>query len=82
MPALLDHQPIADRARVIHARYLAHRTTLVARLADDDRGEGVISAAIAVLIMAFLGAAMWVGFHEIWLNARDSTDAEVSKIGS
>jgi hypothetical protein len=25
-----------------------------------ERGEGVISAAIAVLIMAFLGAAMWV----------------------
>ena len=28
-----------------------------------DRGEGVISTAIAVLITAFLGAAMWVGFN-------------------
>ena len=27
-----------------------------------DRGEGVISAAIAVLIMAFLGALMWIHF--------------------
>ncbi len=31
------------------------------RFGRDDRGEGVISAAIAVLIMAFLGAAMWGG---------------------
>jgi hypothetical protein len=31
-----------------------------------DHGEGVISAAIAVLIMAFLGAAMWVGFQQMW----------------
>ena len=32
----------------------------------DDRGEGVISAAIAVLVMAFLGALMWVGFQQMW----------------
>jgi hypothetical protein len=82
MPPHRHHHRLADAARSVHARYLAQRTTLAARLADDDRGEGVISAAIAVLIMAFLGAAMWVGFNEIWLNARDSTDAEVSKIGS
>jgi hypothetical protein len=25
----------------------------------DERGEGVISAAIAVLVMAFLGVAIW-----------------------
>ncbi len=25
----------------------------------DERGEGVISAAIAVLVMAFIGVAMW-----------------------
>ena len=29
----------------------------------------VISAAIAVLIVAFLGALMWVGFQQIWANA-------------
>jgi hypothetical protein len=73
---------ITDGLQVAHARYRSWRTHLAARLASDDRGEGVISAAIAVLIMAFLGAAMWVGFNEIWLNARDSTDAEVTKIGS
>ena len=28
----------------------------------DERGEGVISAAIAVLVMAFIGVGMWVAF--------------------
>ena len=31
--------------------------------ARGDRGEGVISAAIAVLIMAGIGALMWVGLQ-------------------
>ena len=46
-----------------------------------DRGEGVISAAIAVLIIAFLGAAMWVGFNTIWENAEDDITEQVEKIG-
>ena len=36
-----------------------------------ERGEGVISAAIAVLIMAFLGAAMWVAFNSIWNDSEE-----------
>ena len=51
------------------------------RLASDDRGEGVISAAIVVLIMAFLGAAMWVVFRRVFGNATDQTETEVSRIG-
>jgi len=47
----------------------------------DERGEGVISAAIAVLIMAFLGAAMWVGFNAIWDDAEDNTRTQVQQIG-
>jgi len=47
-----------------------------------DRGEGVISAAIAVLIMAFLGAAMWVGFNAIWGDAEDNIGDQVDQIGS
>ncbi len=47
----------------------------------DDRGEGVISAAIAVLIMAFLGAAMWVGFNAIWGDAEDNIGDQVDQIG-
>lgn len=47
-----------------------------------DLGEGVISAAIAVLIVAFLGAAMWVGFNTIWDNAEDDITQQVNRIGS
>jgi hypothetical protein len=48
----------------------------------DERGEGVISAAIAVLIMAFLGVAMWVGFNQIWQNAETTTGDQVEQIGN
>jgi hypothetical protein len=47
----------------------------------DDRGEGVISAAIAVLVMAFLGVAMWVGLRSIWDTAEDNTADQVNEIG-
>ena len=53
----------------------------VERVHRDERGEGVISAAIAVLIMAFLGAAMWVGFNAIWDDAEDNTRTQVEQIG-
>jgi hypothetical protein len=33
--------------------------TQPASRARDERGEGVISAAIAVLVMAFIGVAIW-----------------------
>lgn len=46
-----------------------------------DRGEGVISAAIAVLIMAFLGAAMWVGFQQMWKTTEATTNDRITQIG-
>lgn len=48
----------------------------------DDRGEGVISTAIAVLIMALLGAAMWVTFDSIWSDTAQNTEEQVNIIGS
>ncbi|MEM9203759.1 MAG: hypothetical protein AAGC53_19120 [Actinomycetota bacterium] len=48
----------------------------------DDRGEGVISTAIAVLITAFIGAAMWVAFNRIWTGAEGNIEGEVNRIGS
>lgn len=47
----------------------------------DQRGEGVVSAAIAVLVMAFLGAAMYVGFKQTLGSAQKKTDAQVACIG-
>lgn len=63
----------------------AHSSTVRHRLATTcrgDAGEGVISAAIAVLIMAALGVVMWVGFQEIWGEAKANTQNEVTRIGS
>ena len=47
----------------------------------DDRGEGVISAAIAVLIMAFLGVVVWVGFRATVDNTQEKVDKTVEEIG-
>ncbi|HUQ62284.1 MAG TPA: hypothetical protein VM121_00840 [Acidimicrobiales bacterium] len=50
-------------------------------LVKDESGEGVISAAIAVLIMAALGAIMWVGFRTIWNNTSSQTNTQINQIG-
>ncbi|HEX8802602.1 MAG TPA: hypothetical protein VF743_00370 [Acidimicrobiales bacterium] len=47
----------------------------------DQRGEGVISAAIAVLVMAGIGALMWVGFRAIWQDTEANTRDKVAEIG-
>ncbi|MGH9186652.1 MAG: hypothetical protein ACRD0U_12690 [Acidimicrobiales bacterium] len=68
---------------VVVLGYVFCRTmaTAVARRLGGERGEGVVSTAIAVLIMAFLGALMWIGFKEIWLDAKDHTQTQVGEIG-
>lgn len=67
----------------IHHLELGTRLLLAdLRRLRDDRGEGVISAAIAVLIMSFIGALMWVGFRTIWEDAEDNTSECVNAIGS
>ena len=60
------------------------RTTIPTstRRARGDRGEGVISTAIAVLIMALLGAAMWLTFDSIWSDTAENTEEQVNIIGS
>lgn len=54
----------------------------VARLHTGQRGEGVISAAIAVLIMAFIGVAMWLAFSNTFSSVADTTDDLVEQIGN
>lgn len=46
-----------------------------------EAGEGVISTAIAVLIMALLGAAMWVAFRGVFDAASERTVDNVNQIG-
>ncbi|MGH9065988.1 MAG: hypothetical protein ACRD0J_00460 [Acidimicrobiales bacterium] len=59
----------------------AARAWLTGRVQADEAGEGVISAAIAVLIMAFLGVALWVAFKATLSHATSTVNSQVSKIG-
>lgn len=47
----------------------------------DDRGEGVISTAIAVLIVAFLGAAAYLVFNNIIEGSGKKACDQVNDIG-
>lgn len=58
------------------------KTWLYGRVIPDEQGEGVISAAIAVLIMAFLGVGLWLAFKAILGNATAKVSNQVSQIGS
>jgi uncharacterized protein HemX len=53
----------------------------VPRPRRDERGEGVISTAIAVLIVALLGVALWTGFSTMVKGATDRTAEQLEQIG-
>jgi hypothetical protein len=67
-------------ASCVAARHQVRRRLAAARA--DDRGEGVISAAIVVLIMAALGAAMWAAFNAMWDDVRTRTENKVDEVGT
>ena len=46
----------------------------------DERGEGVISAAIAVLIMAVIGAALFTAFRSTREHINTNIDTAVDGI--
>lgn len=83
--SLIYTVPIAAAASTACAAALAAGATRKGARHDErdhnERGEGVISAAIAVLIIASLGALMWVGFKTLWENAEETTNSEIAKIG-
>ncbi len=58
------------------------RTPVLTRVRTSEAAEGVISTAIAVLIMAFIGAAMWVAFNRVFEGAAETVETEVGRIGS
>jgi hypothetical protein len=62
--------------------YVWARSLLLSLTPKDEAGEGVISTAIAVLIMAALGALMWVGFQTIWEDASTETTNQINTIGA
>jgi hypothetical protein len=51
------------------------------RLRPDESGEGVVSLAIGVVIMAFLGVMLWVAFKATLGSATDNVNQQVAKLG-
>ena len=47
-----------------------------------DLAEGVISTAIAVLVIAFLGLLMWVGFRVMFNSATTKANQTIEQIGN
>lgn len=54
---------------------------VMTRLRSGQAGEGVISAAIVVLIMAVVGAALYVVFSRTVGEASQRVEHEVQRIG-
>ena len=66
----------------LHA-YVWQRTARAAawnRIVRDESGEGVISAAIAVLVMAFLGVLMWALFKDTLTKSNDNVNTQIDQI--
>jgi hypothetical protein len=56
------------------------RVVVGVRGARDDVGEGVISAAIAVLVMAFLGVLMWQLFGDTLRHANTNVNSKLDQL--
>ena len=61
---------------------LLHSSSRLDRLRGEEAGEGVISTAIAVLIMAIIGGLMWIAFQGGFTSADERITSEVESIGS
>ena len=73
---------LADLGRRAHLVTLAWRLQLSDRLEQkDERGEGVISMAIAVLIVAFLGAAAWLAFKGLLDGTKEKAETQIARVG-
>lgn len=71
---------MTDLALHLHVRQRTARAALVSRLAEDERGEGVISTAIAVLVMAFLGVLMWKLFSDTLVDSNTNVNDKLNEI--
>lgn len=60
--------------------YVRARVLVVTRGDRGDRGEGVISAAIAVLVMAFLGVLMWQLFGDTLRRANTNVNSRIDQM--
>ena len=72
----------------MHAAFLALATKFTTARASmtekirEERGEGIVSVAIAVLIMAALGVVAYGAFDVLFNNTTDAAETQISNIGS
>ncbi len=52
----------------------------ISKLESED-GEGVISTAIVVLIVAFLAVGMWIAFKALMGQTTTTISSQVSQLG-
>ena len=69
-----------DLALFVYVWQATARTAVRERVVRNDRGEGVISAAIAVLVMAFLGVLMWQLFKGTLTKSNDNVNGQIDQI--
>jgi len=68
--------------RGLLATYVAVHSLMLERLRPgDERGEGVISVAVAVLIIALLGVVAYAAFKVIFDNAASTATDKINQIG-
>jgi len=76
-----EMQIVMTAAQTIGLWRLNVERAIVDRM-EAERGEGVISMAIAVLIVAFLGVALWLAFKGFADDTEKTLEDQVDKIGS
>ena len=64
------------------ATKIASARTTVTDKVREERGEGIVSVAIAVLIMAALGVVAYGAFDVLFNNTTDAAETQISNIGS
>ena len=78
--AVTSALPLAQEVPLVAAA-ASPNATPAAKKRNSERGEGVISTAVAVLIIAFLGIALWTGFNSMMRTATSRTRTQVEQIG-
>jgi hypothetical protein len=80
---------VTTTSHVLHERAVAasismHRlaSSVLARASRSERGEGVISAAIAVLIMAILGGVMYYAYRAIFMTSSERVTSIVTELSN
>ena len=83
----MHHHPSPTRSAPLRALQLTGATLRAltigasSRIGRSERGEGIVSVAIAVLIMAALGVVAYGAFDALFTNTTNAAESQISSIG-